>query len=161
MAAFETASKQAETAARQATQQAKAAVDQLRFNLFDRRYAIYQDIRQFLRTLINDADKPDFRVFDPVPHYRVIDEARFFFSDKTCQWLEAVRDDCQKFIAASAFRLPTPPPMWNADTKQFQEPPPTRFAELLSQLVSHFDAMPVKFRGDMGFRQLTDGTDTL
>jgi hypothetical protein len=154
-------SQQSQTAKRQAAQQAKTAIDQLRFNLFERRYAIYQDIRQFLRTLINDSDKPDFRAFDPVPHYRVIEEARFFFSDKTCQWLEAARDDCQKFIAASAFRLPTPPPMWNADTKQFQEPSPTRFSELRNQLVSHFDAMPNRFRHDMGFAQLTDPTDTV
>jgi hypothetical protein len=50
--------------------------------------------------------------------------------------------------------------MFNADTKQFQEPPPTRFSELRGQLVSHRDAMPKKFRDEIGYRQLTDDKAT-
>jgi type II secretory pathway pseudopilin PulG len=149
-----TGKQQANTAAQQAAQQAKTAIDQLRFNLFEKRYAIYQDIENFLRTLINDADKPEFRAFDVAPRYRVIDEAKFFFSPATCEWLEAVRADCQEFLEWNAKpKLITPPPSLPLS---FSDVRGTELAKLKSALVNHFSAMPDRFRDDMNFRQLTD-----
>jgi ABC-type transporter MlaC component len=64
----ETAKRQGERQARTAEQQAKTALDQLRFNLFEKRYATYRAVEQFLKTLISDAHKPEFRAFDVAPY---------------------------------------------------------------------------------------------
>ena len=57
----ETAKRQGERQAETAAQQAKTALDQLRFNLFERRYATYQDVEKLLKTLVNGAVKPEFQ----------------------------------------------------------------------------------------------------
>ena len=122
-----------------AKRQAETAIDQLRFNLFEKRYAVYDTIQKFLDTLITaDADKLAFGAFDETPYFRVFDEAPFLFSETTCKWLETIRADCEAVLYA---------------TRQ------AGAAELGSdkqlELGRHSRALPERFRDDMSFRQLT------
>ena len=73
----------------------------------------------------------------------VIDEAEFFFSPATLQWLKIVRADCEAFLEANAAR-------------REGRGDPARHADLQHELFRHFRAMPGRFRDDMSFRQLTD-----
>jgi hypothetical protein len=61
-----------------AKQQAATALDQLRYNLFERRYAIYKNVQELIKFLANDSFRDDFMAVNVVPHYLVMDEARFF-----------------------------------------------------------------------------------
>ncbi len=87
-----------------AWQQWQTAVDKLRYDLFEKRYAIYNEVKKLLRTVLNDLGKPDFRPFDVAQHYIVLDEAIFFFSKKTCDWIEDVKADCQALLVEDAGR---------------------------------------------------------
>ncbi len=139
----ETAKRQGERQATTADQQAKTALDQLRFNLFEKRYATYRAVEQFLKTLIEDADS---RPLEVAPYYRVFDEAKFFFSPATCKWLETVRADCQAFLDLNAMRQQA-----GLDPRAQDQ-----FLEMHHKLAGHFMVMPERFCDDMSFRQLTD-----
>ncbi len=69
----------AEQQARTAKPQADTAFDQLRYNLFEKRYAIYKDVQNLIKLTLNESYKEGFRAFDVSPHYVVMDEAIFFF----------------------------------------------------------------------------------
>jgi hypothetical protein len=124
--------------AKTATRQAETALDQLRFNLFDRRYAIYDGVKQLISLLLRDPTNPDLVAV--TRQYVAIDEARFFFSQTTHQWLETIRDDCQALIEASAA-----PTAQNAQDR----------AAMKLKLYEHLKAMPKRFDDDLSFRQLT------
>lgn len=123
--------------------QAVTALDKLRFDLHDKRFAIYENVKQLLKLLINNSDKPEFRTFDVAQHFVVIDEAIFFFSPATCEWLDSLKVDCQRFLEARALR---------SNPAEYK---PTECAQLQIKLVDHFKAMPERFRQELGFRQLT------
>lgn len=62
-----------------AEKQAETALDQLRYNLFEKRFAIYEDVKQLLKLLLNESHKNEFSAFDVAQHYVVMDEAIFSF----------------------------------------------------------------------------------
>jgi len=62
-----------------AQQQADTALDQLRYNLFEKRYAIYDSAKELIKLLIGEGMKQDFTAFKVIPHYVILEEARFFF----------------------------------------------------------------------------------
>jgi hypothetical protein len=128
-------SQHAETAKRQA----RTAKDQLRLNLFDKRYAVYKDIEKFLKTVVNDVYKPGFGAFDTLQLFVFLDEAAFFFSPTTCEWLQTVREDCGAFLLATANRV--------------GEEAPQEHADLHHTVVGHLSAMPERFRDDLSFSQ--------
>lgn len=125
-----------------AEKQANTALDQLRYNLFEKRYAIYDDVKQLLRLLLNEAHKKEFRPFDVAAHYVVIDEAMFFFSSETCDWLRSVKADCQKFLELNAAEGTTEYNSKEATAAQLK-------------LLDDFNALPERFRSELSFRQLT------
>jgi hypothetical protein len=127
---------------RTAEKQADTALDQLRYSLFEKRYAIYNDVKQLLRLLLNESHNEQFRPFDVVPHYVVMDEAIFFFSSETCAWLQSVQQDCQKFLEANA-SLRTPE--YNS----------AEYTQIQRKLLDDFQALPERFRSELSFRQLT------
>jgi hypothetical protein len=45
---------------RTAQRQAETAIDQLRFNLFEKRYAIYEEVKRLIALTLNDAFNPEF-----------------------------------------------------------------------------------------------------
>ena len=136
-----TAKRQADTAqglAETAKRQAETAIDQLRFNLFEKRSAIYEETKQLISLLLCDPRGPDLNAV--TRHFVAIDEARFFFSSTTCEWLEMLREDCEALLGE--FAKPTPA---NAKDRR----------ELKSKLLEHLKAMPARFSDELSFRQLT------
>jgi hypothetical protein len=131
-----------------AEKQAETALDQLRYNLFEKRFSIYEDVKQLLRLLLNDSHKDGFNAFDAARHFVTIDEAIFFFSPETCAWLKLLQDDCQKFLEARASR--TNPAESN----------PKEYMTYELRLLDHFKAMPQRFQSELSFRQLTQNPPT-
>jgi hypothetical protein len=126
-----------------AEKQAETALDQLRYNLFAKRYAIYEDVKQLLKLLINESHKPEFNSFEVVQHYVAMDEAIFFSSEETCDWLKSIQEDCQQFLEGRASKNTA------AEYKARED------ANRQIQLVAHFRDMPERFRKELGFRQLS------
>ncbi|MGA9865929.1 MAG: hypothetical protein WBQ75_05755 [Acetobacteraceae bacterium] len=103
------ASGQAQVARQQAAsarQQADIALDQLRYNLFQQRYSIFKDVQDLIKLLVNESHRADFQSWNVIPHYVVMGEARFFFSEEVCSWLDELKADCQKFLEAHASKAP-------------------------------------------------------
>ena len=72
------AKQQADTA----KQQADTALDQLRYNLFEKRVAIYEDIKTLIRRLVNTPMADIIDADDVVPHYaNMMKSAAFFRRD--------------------------------------------------------------------------------
>lgn len=138
------ASRQATIASQQANtakQQANTAFDQLRLNLFEKRFAIYNAARELLSDVINN---PNLQGSDIIPLQAKLNEAEFFFPQEICEWLRAIRKDCSDFlILRGGQHLP------NAHT---------RAAEIASRSNHLFDAlveMPRRFESELGFRHVT------
>jgi len=74
-----------------AEKQAETAIDQLRYNLFERRYAIYNDIKSFLHLLLKHSNNYDFNELKIVEHYVVMDEASFFFPPDICIYIKNLK----------------------------------------------------------------------
>ena len=119
-----------------AKQQADTALDQLRYNLFAKRYAIYEAAKELVRLVINESNQKDFTALAVAPYYRTLDEARFFFSDDTCAWLRSLRNDCQKLLEAQR---------GGAQSRLGSS----------ARLVSLLDQMPARFERELQFPQLT------
>lgn len=129
------AQQQADTA----KQQANTAFDQLRLNLFEKRYAIYNTARELIALVIN---KPTLQGSDIIPFYATLNEAEFFFSPHICDWLRTLREDCsQLLILRSTQHLPGGPASEVATRS-------TRLADVLVE-------MPHRFENELGFRHVT------
>ncbi len=119
-----------------AEKQAETALDQLRYNLFEKRYAIYEDVKQLLILLLN---KQEFDTCQVDKHFAVMGEAIFFFSPETCAWLKSLEEDCFEFLEARKSRSTNP----------------TKYYDTSRHLADHFKGMPERFQKELGFRQLT------
>lgn len=139
---FYFASRQVQVAEQQAAiakQQADTALDQLRCNLFEKRYAIFEDMKELVRLLVNKPANQNFDFMEVIPHYIVMDEARFFFSEDLCAWLDALKADCQSFIVAHA---------------DLRLPPGETHAKMMA-IVNRVSEMPKRFEKELEFPQLT------
>lgn len=135
------ASRQVQVATQQvaiAKQQAQTAHDQLRHNLFERRYAIYGNTQELIRTMLSRHHEKDFSAFELAPHHVAIKEARFFFPNPVCEWLRALLDeDVKDFLTART----------NAGSPEF--------LAASAKLLQRFDEMPDIFQSELEFSQLT------
>jgi type II secretory pathway pseudopilin PulG len=129
------AQQQADTAKQQAT----TAFDQLRYNLFEKRFAIYNTARELVALVVN---KSNAQGSDVVPLHAKLNEAEFFFSKDICNWLRKLREDCDNLLVLrSTAHLPTAPASEIA----------TRSTRLVDILVE----MPHRFENELGFRHVT------
>ena len=97
------AQQQADTA----KQQANIAFDQLRYNLFEKRFAIYNTARELVALVVN---KPNLQGSDVVPLHAKLNEAELFFSKDICDWLRKLREDCNNLLVLrSTQHLPGAP----------------------------------------------------
>jgi hypothetical protein len=64
------------------------------------------------------------------------DEAAFFFSPSTCEWLRTLKVDCQAFAEVT-------------------NESPSKVAALKNTLMGHLRAMPKRFHDDLSLGQLT------
>lgn len=125
-----------------AEKQAETALDQLRYNLFEKRFAIYEDVRQLLNSLRYGPDCDGFKVGK---HFTVMDKAIFFFSPETCAWLQSLQDDCVKFLEA----------------RESKSTNPTEYERSSRHLSEQYRRMPERFQKELGFRQLTQNAPYL
>lgn len=118
-------------------QQARTAIDQLKNNTFERRYEIYTDIQQLLRKILNEAHEKNFSLLALAEFQVAFEQARFFFSDELCAWLDQVW-----YTHIPAF--------FNARRDQ------TKPEYLQSQLalLKLFEELPVRFRTELSLVQL-------
>lgn len=85
---------------RTAQQQANTALDQLRYNLFEKRYEIYEAARDAIAITFEKRDQ------DKMPHelnelFLRFEEARFFFPDHIHAFLDKLRKDIKAFLTKS------------------------------------------------------------
>jgi type II secretory pathway pseudopilin PulG len=142
----------AEQQAKIANVQANTALDRLRYDLFEKRYQIYDTAKQLMRVTINDSRKPSFGAHDVIPLSLILDEAPFFFPASTCTFLDSIREDCQKLIVANA-EGQNP----NYTYSQAEE---AEIRSLTRRLVNTLTSMPKRFEADLRFSQLTQPTAT-
>jgi len=116
--------------------QAETAVDQLRYNLFEKRFAMYREIMQVIWL----STSPEVTHLEP-HQYKVFTEIEFFFSPATCRWAKDVLIECQKLILA------------RKEGETIDNSP--SYLELKAKLIGHALAMPRRFGDELSFYQLT------
>lgn len=139
-------SRQAATAERQAA----LAHDRLRFDLFGKRYAIYEAAKSLLRMVINDRQKEGFRPFDVVPFLVIMDEAPFFFPPEACAIVEQIQQGAQALLEAHGLRDTTPiddHAAWSQSARALSAQ-----EKILADMLK---AMPKLFEPVLSFPQLT------
>jgi hypothetical protein len=82
-----------------AQSQRDIALDQLKFDLLQRRYEVYQATKELLEYVpfISDIEKSDTNKLRTLAVK--IDEARFYFPPDVCQFLHDTRARCETFLA--------------------------------------------------------------
>ena len=122
-----------------AEQQASTALDQLRYNLFERRRAIYEAMKELIVMIINRSEDNSFSMPNIFKYYTIMEEAQFFFPDEICSWLDDLKNDCNKF-----FR-----------TRNTIHGTPQENYDVIVHLSDRLGEMPTRFRSTLEFRQLT------
>jgi hypothetical protein len=133
-----------------ARRQADIAHDRLRFDLFEKRYAIYDTTKNVMRIAINDRRKPNFGAFDVVPFLVIIDEAAFFFPKEICGLLEIIKNDIQKLLEVDGLRNANPTDdhvAWTASGNEVYQ--------LEKKIAEALKNMPQLFASAFSFPQLT------
>ena len=128
------AQQQADTA----KQQANTAFDQLRYNLFEKRFAIYNTARELVALVVNESN---VQGSDVMPLHAKLNEADFFFSKDICDWLRKLRQDCNNFLELRS-RAHLPGVASEIATRS------TRLVDILVE-------MPHRFENELGFRHVT------
>lgn len=147
---FRFGSQQVTIAAQQAAiakTQADTALDRLRYDLFEKRYHIYDTAKQLMRVTINDSAKEDFGPLDIIPLYLILDEAPFFFPVNTCAFIISVRNDCQRVIVLNAEKQNPNYTYSQAENDEIRS--------ITQRLVNALSSMPKQFEADLKFSQLT------
>jgi hypothetical protein len=120
------------------SRQTATARGQLRLDLFDKRYAAYKDIEQRLKLVLNAPGSAT--AHEVAQLFLAFDEAAFFFSPATCEWLQTLMDDCKAFAEAAAYE-------GSGDAR--------KYAALQNKLVDYLRAMPARFHDDLSLSRLT------
>ena len=123
-----------------ARQQAETALDQLRYNLFEKRYAIYNTAKEMIKFIATEGSNLTMERSSKIAQcFNALEEARFFFSPETCQWLHTLRHEhCERLLEAQATGAP-PADIWSRIN---------RIVELLGEI-------PARFEKELEFPQLT------
>jgi len=146
------AAQQARTAELQAgtaREQADTALDKLRYDLFGKRYAIYDAAKRLIVMLMNKVPARTIEAFDVIPIFLTLDEARFFFPSDICLFIETLTSDCQNILALHGRRqsVKESSPEWL--------PLGDQIIDELTKLDKTRLGMPRRFKDVMSFTQLT------
>jgi hypothetical protein len=98
----------ARTQANIAQSQRDIALDKLKFDLFEKRYAIYAATKELLEhmALVRDLEKSESTKIRSL--YITLDEARFYFPSDICRLLSDIHTACESFFTHLAQREQTP-----------------------------------------------------
>jgi|ERR1041385_3135031 hypothetical protein len=130
--------------------QAVIALDKLKFDLFERRYAVYVAAQKMLQPFL----KHDTGILQLSEYREVmvkVYEARFFFGPNTQKYLEQMTSDWmmyQDYVVHLARKDLDEEPRFNISMKS---------KELWWRLNAAFDELPKRFEKELGFRQLMRG----
>jgi hypothetical protein len=78
--------------------QAVIAEDRLKFDLFQRRYAVYKSVKEFLELLAREGESIAFNSEKIKSFYIELDEASFFFGKDIQDFLKEIHDAVEKLV---------------------------------------------------------------
>lgn len=133
-----------------AQSQRDIAFDQLKFNLFQRRYEVYQATKELLEYIpfISDIEKSDANKLRTLAIK--IDEARFYFSPEVCQFLHDTRARCETFLTRLGQR-----DLINVDDREQWSAMADALAKDQAALRIIYQSLPEVFEKSLAFKQLT------
>jgi hypothetical protein len=85
-----------------AASQRDIAHDRLKYDLFQKRYVVYNSAKELLRLI-----QSDYRSLNPMvirDHRIALDEARFFFPDDVRHHLKVIEDACETYLVRLSHR---------------------------------------------------------
>jgi hypothetical protein len=130
--------------------QAAIAYDKLKFDLFEKRYAIYCTTKDLIEHAISNGDQ---RIdFEFVRKSRVrLDESRFFFDNNIRKCIGEVDNECEEFLKLILFRKKI-----NSDEDGLWANTADKLAEQVCKLSDLYKGLPQKFEKALAFQQLTE-----
>jgi len=140
--------------ARIAASQRDIALDRLKFDLLQRRYAIYEATKELLEYIpfIHDLEKSDASKIRSL--YIKLDEARFYFPPDIRSFLNEIHARCEAFFDDLAKR-----DRLNIDDHE-------KWSEMAAILAAHqstlraiYASLPQKFESSLAFEELTRPPD--
>jgi hypothetical protein len=142
---------------RTAQQQADTAKDQLRYNLFEKRYAIYAAARKAIAITFErrDEDQMPAELNALFLHF---EEARFFFPDHVHLFLDQLRKDIRTFLQKNYLHrknLAQHTDTQSADIRKVLLDEGTALLTLQEQLYVTCQMLPKTFADVLAFPQLT------
>lgn len=138
------------TQANIARSQRDIALDKLKFDLFEKRYAIYAATKQLLEhvVLIHDLDKSEPTKIRSL--YIALDESRFYFPPEICRLLSDIQSVCERFFTHLGERghiSIDDAEKWGAMAKTL--------ADAQSEIRAFYATLPQRFETSLAFKQLT------
>ena len=133
-----------------AASQRDVAKDKLKVDLFKERYAIYLAAKMLMEnvTFLSDADDVLRRTTEIRSLYIQLDEARFFFDEKVCGFLNRLHDDTESFLTDLIADV-------NVDDQTAWSARAERLARKQAILREAYANLPKVFKSALGFSQLT------
>ena len=118
-----------------AKHQADIAYDKLKYDLFEKRYKIYNEAKELITYVINHSQRKECTDSDLNQYYAILGEAPFFFPPKVCAVFNNIISLTRQLVEGDAKRdRPT--------------------ANIVVELEKIFDDMPKTFEDEMSFQQL-------
>ncbi len=139
--------------ARIAQSQRDIALDKLKFDLFEKRYEIYQATKALLEYMpfVTDLEKLDATKVRALSV--TIDEARFYFTPEICTFLHDTRARCETFFEHLRQR-----DLMNIDDSQKWGEMAETLAKDQQVLRITYASLPQIFEKTLAFKQLTTKT---
>ncbi len=133
-----------------AKSQRNIALDKLKYDLFEKRYEIYEAAKALLEYIpfISDLQKSDATKIRSL--YVKIDEARFYFPPDIRAVLDATHNCCELFFSHLAER-----DRLNIDDRERWSQLAETLAQDQSALRAIYASLPEKFETSLAFSQLT------
>ncbi len=142
---------------RTAQQQADTAKDQLRYNLFERRYAIYAAASKAIAITFDKRDED--RMPDELNAlFLIFEESRFFFPDHIHLFLDQLRKDIQIFLQKNYLHRKNTAQhadSQRADIRKLLLDEEAALSKLEEQLYVTSRTLPKTFADVLAFPQLT------
>ncbi|MGO9758546.1 MAG: hypothetical protein ACLPNY_18245 [Roseiarcus sp.] len=145
-----------------AEKQAETAIDQLRWNLFAKRYAIYESAREAINLAFEKSDE-DHMPNDLDALFLRFEEARFFFHDDIYLFLKELRNDIKRFLSLNYAHRQNrirDDATQNVDLRKKLLDEESNILNLQQELYSTRMKMPARFGDVLNFPQLTGRTVT-
>jgi hypothetical protein len=137
--------------AKTARAQKDIALDRLRYDLFDKSYALYDATKQLIVVTLNESPKPNVDIAaETMPIHNRLREAPFFLPPAICEFIEATIADCDKYITGSLERRN---PTYKATPDDMKDR-----VSLGVKLSDRLRELPHRFRPALSFTQLTRPT---